>query len=75
MEKINQRAFYDRIWSWSLVPCEKHGPRDSVDKNQGLFGLGICLPSPSGHVFHTARETMIKSYIWTYLIANLFLLA
>ena len=24
-----------RIWSWCPVPCEKHGPRDSVDKNWG----------------------------------------
>ena len=24
-----------RIWSWSPMPCEKHGPRDSVDKNWG----------------------------------------
>ena len=24
-----------RIWSWSLMPCEKHGPRDSVVKNRG----------------------------------------
>ena len=23
------------IWSWSPMPCEKHGPRDSVDKNRG----------------------------------------
>ena len=27
------------------------------------FGLGFCLLSPSGHVFHTTWETMIKSYI------------
>ena len=27
------------------------------------FGLGFCLLSPWGHVFHTAWETMIKSYI------------
>ena len=24
-----------RIWSWSPMPCEKHGPRDSVDKYRG----------------------------------------
>ena len=24
-----------RVWSWSSMPCEKHGPRDSVDKNRG----------------------------------------
>ena len=24
-----------RVWSWSPVPCEKYGPRDSVDKNRG----------------------------------------
>ena len=35
MEKINQQACYNRIWSWSPMPCEKYGPRDSVDKNRG----------------------------------------
>ena len=33
-------------------------------------GLGFCLPSPSGHVFHTAWETMIKCYtniVFTFL--------
>ena len=24
-----------RIWSWSPMPCEKHGPRDPGDKNRG----------------------------------------
>ena len=62
-KKINQRACYNRIWSWSPVPCEKHGPRASVTTKTSAFGLGFCLLSPSGHVFHTARETMIKSYI------------
>ena len=28
--KINQRACYNRIWSWSPMPCEKHGPRAPV---------------------------------------------
>ena len=23
-----------RIWSWSPMPCEKHGPMDSVDKSE-----------------------------------------
>ena len=45
------------------MPCEKHGPRASVTTKTSAFGLGFCLLSPSGHVFHTARETMIKSYI------------
>ena len=61
-KKINQQACYNRIWSWSPVPCEKHGPRASVTTKISAFGLGFCLLSPSGHVFHTARETMIKSY-------------
>ena len=34
----------------------KHG------KNQSASGLVFCLLSPSGHVFHTTWETMIKSY-------------
>ena len=39
------------LWTW---------PSGLInDKN---FGLGFCLLSPSGHVFHTAWETMIKSY-------------
>ena len=44
------------------MPCEKHGPRASVTTKTSAFGLGFCLLSPSGHVFHTAWETMIKSY-------------
>ena len=62
-KKINQRACYNRISSWSPVPCEKPGPRASVTTITSAFGLGFCLLSPSGHVFHTARETMIKFYI------------
>ena len=61
-EKINQRLCYDRIWSWSPMLCEKQGPRASVTTKTSAFGLGFCLLSPSGHVFHTAWETMIKSY-------------
>ena len=61
-KKINQRACYNSIWSWSPMPCEKHGPRASVTTKTSAFGLGFCLLSPSGHVFHTAWETMIKSY-------------
>ena len=64
-KKINQWACYNRIWSWSPMPCEKHGPRASVTTKTSAFGLGFCLLSPSGHVFHTARETMIKSYNMT----------
>ena len=60
--KINQWACYNRIWSWSPMPCEKHGPRASVTTKTSAFGLGFCLLNPSGHVFHTAWETMIKSY-------------
>ena len=51
-----------KIWSWSPVPCEKHGPRDSGDKNRGRRPRFFSLLRPEGHVFHTAWETMIKSY-------------
>ena len=61
-KKINQWACYNRIWSWSPMPCEKHGPRASVTTKTSAFGLGFCLLSPLGHLFHTAWETMIKSY-------------
>ena len=54
-----------RIWSWSPMPCEKHGPRDSVDKNRGRSPRFFSLLRPEGHVFHTAWETMIKSYYST----------
>ena len=47
------------------MPCEKHGPRASVTTKTSAFGLGFCLLSPSGHDFHTAWETMIKSYTMT----------
>ena len=45
------------------MPCEKHGPRASVTTKTSAFGLGFCLLSSSGYVFHMAWETMIKSYI------------
>ena len=64
-KKIKRWACYNRIWSWSPMPCEKHGPRASVTTKTSAFGLGFCLLSPSGHVFHTAWETMIKSYTMT----------
>ena len=54
-----------RIWSWSPMPCKKHGPRDSVDKNRGRRPRFLSLLRPEGHVFHTAWETMIKSYYST----------
>ena len=56
---------YCRIWLWSPMPCEKHGPRDSVDKNRGQRPRFLSLLRPEGHVFHTAWETMIKSYYST----------
>ena len=43
------------------MPCKKHGPRASVTTKTSAFGLGFCLLSPSGHVFHIAWQTMIKS--------------
>ena len=54
-----------RIWSWSPVPCEKHDPRDSVDKKRGRRLRFLLLLRPEGHVFHMAQETMIKSYYST----------
>ena len=59
---INQRMCYNRIWSWSPMLCVKHGPRASITTQTSALGLGFCLLSPSGHVFHSAWETMIKSY-------------
>ena len=39
-------------------------PEGLIDNNAAsAFGLGFCLLSRSGHVFHMAWETMIKSYI------------
>ena len=61
-----------RIWSWSPMPCEKHGPRDSVDKNRGRRPRFLSLLRPEGHVFHTAWETMIKFYYST--LTDLFFL-
>ena len=54
-----------RIWSWSPMPFEKHSPRDSVDKNRGRRPRLFSLLRPEGHVFHTAWETMVKSYYST----------
>ena len=60
-KNINQWACYNRIWSWTPVPCEKHDPWASVMTKTSAFDLGFGLLSLSGHVFHTAWETMIKS--------------
>ena len=54
-----------RIWSWSRMPCGKHGPRDSVDKNRGRRPRFLSLLRPEGQVFHTAWGAMIKSYYST----------
>ena len=52
------------------MSCEKHGPRPSVTTKTSAFGLSFCLLSPSGHVFHRAWGTMIKSYytVWQAMI-------
>ena len=50
------------IWSWSPMPSEKHGPRDSVDKNQRQKPKVFFLLRPDDHVFHTAWEAIIRSY-------------
>ena len=39
---------YCRIWSWSPMPCEKHGLRDSVDKNRGRRPRFLSLLRPEG---------------------------
>ena len=57
-----------RIWSLCSMPCEKHGPRESVNKNRGQRPMFLPLLSPEGHFFHTARETVIKSYYSTLTI-------
>ena len=64
-----ERLIWCRIWSWSPMPCENHGPRDSVDKNRGRSPRFLSLLRPEGHVFHMAWETMIKSY---YIFVCLF---
>ena len=52
-----------RIWSWSPMSYEKHGPLASVTtKTSAEF---LLLLRPEGHVFHTTWETMIKSYYST----------
>ena len=64
-EKINQRACYNRIWSWSSMPCEKHGPRASVTTKTSAFGLGFCLLSPSHDVqFSCAINQPLLAHHW-----------
>ena len=53
------------IWSWSPMPGEKPGPRDSVNKIGGRRLKFLLLLRPEGHVFHTAWETMNKTYYST----------
>ena len=51
---ISFTVFCCRIWSWSPIPCEKHGPRDSVDKKRCRIPRFLSLPRPEGHVFPMA---------------------
>ena len=65
-KKINQRACYNRIWSWSPVPCEKHGSWASVTTKTSAFGLGFCLLNPSGHVFPemcSERDSPLEPFV------------
>ena len=61
--RMRKQQFY--VSGKRPMPCEKHGPRDSVDKNRGRRPRFLSLLRPEGHVFHTAWETMIKSYYST----------
>ena len=47
------------MWSWSPMPCEKHGPWASVTTKTSGFVYWV----PRAMFFYTAWETMIKSYI------------
>ena len=38
---------------------EKHGPRDSVNKNRGRRPRFLSLLRPEGHDFHTAWDTSV----------------
>ena len=40
-----------RIWSWSPMPCEKHGTRDSEDKNRGRRPRFLSLLRPRAMFF------------------------
>ena len=53
---------YCRIWSWSSMPCEKHGPRASVTTKTSAFCPGFYLLRPSSHIFSdrcTCTQTRI----------------
>ena len=65
---LTQDEFDDccRIWSWSPMPCEKRGPKDSVSRRKrGRRPRFLSSLRPEGHVIQTAWETMIKSYYST----------
>ena len=51
-----RRKWY-RIWYWSSMPCETHGPRDLVIKNLCRMASLLSSLNSEGHVFHTAWQT------------------
>ena len=51
---------YNRICSWSPMPCEKHGPWASVTTKK--WPLASVFMSNESLVFHTGWETMIKTF-------------
>ena len=68
-KKINPRACYNRIWSWSPVPCEKHGPWTSITtKNLSLRPrflstefLGPCFSDRMGD-----HDQILQQHILAY---------
>ena len=62
--KILMVRWYCRILSLSPMPCDKTWPKGLSRKKNEAEGR-LSLLRPEGHVFHTAWETMIKSYYST----------
>ena len=54
-KKINQWACYNRIWWWSPMPCEKHGPRD---------GRGFCRNWGPRAIFFTRHGRPWSNPTW-----------
>ena len=52
-----------RVVSWHGMSCETYGPGPPVTTKPDCEVGGFCGDQrPEGHVFHTSRQAMIKTY-------------
>ena len=60
-------GFCCRIWSWSPMPCEKHGPRESIFLSYFSFFIKTYLP----RITHQPKSEVEGRHVMIGIIALL----